>query len=166
MKSLLKPLARELALLAVVFAGVVQSQAQTTGNINLSGTVSGNTEITISGTGGAGSLDLSGNQIDLKIADINEKTNKKAGYTVTLTSANIGVLKNGTLDSIPYSIKYGVAGSLANVTLNGSGAATVTDVSDKTGSTGVNKELRISYTIDFPAEGTYTDTITLTIATK
>ena len=113
---------------------------------------------------------------DLAVSTINEKCNKKAGYTVTLESreamtwsinqARLRGLTKENVDVVNYTIKYnGSEVKLGNAGVNG--RALVTDATDKTGGSGVDKKLAISIPGgQNPSSDTYEDVVTLTIALK
>jgi len=61
-----------------------------------------------------GSIDLENGETNLKVADVLEVANIIAGYTVSLESVNGGVLlHNNGVNSVPYQIQYGTAGTAA-----------------------------------------------------
>jgi hypothetical protein len=144
--------------------------AVTTGSISLSGVVSSILEITISPDAGNGSLPLTSDVNDRQVASVNERSNNRLGYTVTLSSES--ALKTGgqaalmgavSSDSLPYSIKYG--GASVNFA---SGSAVVSSPNAKTGALGSDKALTVSYSGSsfFLDADSYSDTLTLTIAAK
>jgi len=143
--------------------------AATSGTLTLTGTVSGLIDIVVTPEPVASTLDLSVTQSNLKVASVTERSNKAAGYTVTVSSANavaasaaVATLASANSGTLEYFMKYG--GS--TVTLAG-GMATITDATGATSSNGVSKDLTVSYTGDSGlAEGIYTDTLTFTIAAK
>ena len=147
--------------------------AATSGTLNLVGTVPGILEISVSAESVAGNLDLTTDQTDLLVATINERSNKKAGYTVTLESQTAAAgdgstsvfasADTGNPDTLTYTMSYG--GSAVNLS---GGSALVTDVTDKSNASGTNNELRISYTGsgEWLFEDTYEDTLTFTITAK
>ncbi|KGE70958.1 hypothetical protein [Spirochaeta lutea] len=143
--------------------------AQTTGNLLLQGTVPGILEITVTAEDGADNLDLLTAVDNLAVATVVERSNKRAGYTVTLSSANASGSQAyfagsaGNTDTLDYTISYGGE----PVTLS-SGTALISDISTKTSASGDAKTLAISYdgTGVFLAEDTYQDTLTLDIAAK
>ena len=137
--------------------------ASDSGTLVLQGTVLEATEITITPTASATTLDLSASPSDLNVASVNEKTNSVTGYTVTLTSANDGELVNTPgNDSLAYTATYdGAAVSLSSTT-----PATITNQTTP-GAYDVDKDFDISYSGKPAAEmtaGTYTDTLTFTIS--
>jgi len=95
----------------------------------------------------------------------------KSSYTVTFTSTNSGVLKNGT-ETIPYKIKVDTSGWTAGVNTNTLSSYTQltagktitfkskTPTGGKTFDIGFNIEAYSDYYID----GTYTDTLNIAIA--
>jgi len=162
-----------LTIMVLFTASAGTAFAATTGQLLLQGTVPGILEITITPAADSGDLDLSIDAADVKVATVVERSNKKSGYTVTVESANavtqsadngVFINQDGTIsETLNYSISY--AGN--PVTLS-SGAALISDVSGKTTGTGESKDVAISYngSSDFPYEGTYSDTLTFTIAAK
>lgn len=136
--------------------------AGTTATLVLTGSVPKRLDISLDVS--SVSLDLTTTRNNFKIATITEKSNSNTGYKVTLTSANRGVLKRtGGTETFTYGLKYGSTnltsqGVVAGDTIVGSASAGVFNVS---------KDLYISYT-GVPAEnmveGTYEDTVSLTIA--
>lgn len=135
--------------------------ALTTGTITLTGVVAEAIDIAIVTDANASSLDLAVDTTNLIVATITEKSNVNAGYSVTLSSANSVVLQ-GSTTSLAYTLEYD------NVAINFVGAdATITDSVLITNSSGVSKNLTISYTGDagLPAD-TYSDILTFTIIAK
>lgn len=161
---------KKITILAVVFAilfSVGTISAATEGTLLLQGTVPAVLEITVTPESGVNdALDLSADITDLKVATVLERSNKKAGYTVTLSSANNGVFQN-TDTTYDYSLDYTLAYDGSEIDLS-SGSAEITNESVKTTGAGTSKNVTISYNgeADFPYEGTYTDTLTFTIAAK
>lgn len=145
----------------------------TTGSVTPRGTVPSILEVTVTPTAGFNSLDLTTSATDVQIAQVNERTNNKAGYTISLDSTNgiAGSLGTGRFkstdvtntDTLDYTIKY--AGNAAALT---NGSATVTDSNSKTTGTGVTKAVQVSYDGSslFMAADTYEDTLTFTITAK
>lgn len=168
MKRILKALVFTSLFLAV---STVSGFAATTGNIALSGTVSSILEITITPDAGNASLPLTTDVTDRAVASVNERTNNRLGYTVTLTATN-AVASSGSsalkgavsTDSLPYTIKYG--GSA--VSFDASKNCVVSNVNAKTTSAGTDKAVTISFSGSgyFLDADTYSDTLTLTIAAK
>lgn len=138
------------------------SFAATTGTLLLQGVVAQKIRVTVTAAAAASTLDLSSNQTDLNVATVNEVSNSKTGYKMTITSANLGKLKrtDGS-DVFSYSMKYNGSavslGTAAGTTITNSSAAAVN----------ANKSVTISYTgaaAETMVEGTYADTVTFTIA--
>jgi len=157
-----------IAVAVALAATVLTSLAQSSGNITISGTVANNTSITVTPTAGYNSLDIAAGETDKDVAAVNERSNKRDGYTVELQSANAGAGTQaylggtgGNTDVVNYSMKYnGVA-----VTLSG-GKATVTNVAARTPGAGVDKNLSVTLAAAWVNTDTYSDTLTLTIAAK
>jgi hypothetical protein len=134
--------------------------AATTGTLLLQGVVAQKISVAVVAEPGASTLDLSTSQTDLAVASVNEVSNAKNGYKMTITSANFGNLKrtDGT-DALSYSLKYNGAA----VALGSAAGTTITNSSPSAVST--NKSVTISYTgAETLVEGTYADTVTFTIA--
>ena len=161
-----------IAVMIIMIATSGAAFAATTGTLTLSGSVPSILEIAVNPSGNTG-LDLGVDASNVKVATVVERSNKKAGYTVTLESANAvtqssdtGVFTNDDPEvnsSLDYTISYGGD----NVTFT-NGSAIISDVSEKTTGSGASNEVAISYNgaTDFPYEGNYSDTLTFTIAAK
>jgi hypothetical protein len=135
--------------------------AATVGLITITGTVPGLTSITVTPLAGYNTIDLSSTAVDLPVADVRERNNTPLGYNVKLTSQNAGVLKNGTLGSIPYTAKYGTNAVTLSTT-----PVTVTTQGPQNSVVNVVRQFKISFT-GVPHEnvmaGAYSDTLTFTI---
>lgn len=138
--------------------------ALTTGTLLLQGQVAKKVNITVNALGVASALVLDTTQSDLKVATVNEQSNSKTGYKVTITSAQLGKLKRDVGSEVfSYSLKYG--GSAVDL----STAAGTTFTNATAAAVNVNKDLAISYTgvaAESMIEGTYADTLTLNIASN
>jgi hypothetical protein len=148
-----------IALAAPVFAQV----GPTSGNLLLKGTVPQILQITVESLG-ADALDLSVAETGKVIANVTEKSNKKGGYSILLSSANNGVLKSGDVantDTVPYQIAYGAFNAQPSTT-----PANAVTVAGKTTGLGTIRDVLISYAA--PASllyaDDYTDTLTFTIS--
>jgi hypothetical protein len=138
------------------------AMAATTGAITLSGVIPKIVSIVVSPVSGYSALDLTTTTNNLTVANVQELSNVQTGYTVTLSSVNSGLLKNGSVQSVGYTAKYnGVACSLTTQPV------TITSTSSATGVINVTKPFTVSYT-GTPAaslvDGTYSDTLTFTIS--
>jgi hypothetical protein len=162
------------AFLLVLLAGTISlAGAATTGTLILQGTVPGILEITITPEPGSNALDLSIDTANLKVATVNERSNKKAGYTVSVESANAIAAGSDTpyfdntdpdvSSSLDYQITYG-----GSAVVLSSGSAIISDTAAKTTGTGTSSDVAVSYNgaTEFPYEGTYSDTLTFIIAAK
>ncbi|MDO9183678.1 MAG: fimbrial protein [Bacteriovorax sp.] len=136
--------------------------AATTGTLLLRGVVAQKVSLVVTPQSIASTLDLSTSQTDLVVASVNEQSNSKTGYKVTISSANSSKLKRTDgADVLTYTLKYN--GSA--VALSSSTGTTITNSSPS--SVNVNKSVSISYTgvaAEAMVEGTYADTITFSIA--
>ena len=148
-------------------------QAATTGTIALSGSEPAILEITVTSEQAASNLPLNTSVTDLKVGTVVERSNKKAGYTITLGSANAlaaatvtaSLRSTETVDFLPYSIKYG--GNPVAFQSSG-GAAVVTTVTSKTSAAGSVKNLTITFdgASAFLDQAVYSDVLTFTIIAK
>jgi hypothetical protein len=136
----------------------------TVGTLLLQSNVPTKIAIVVTPVSVASALDLSTTQADLKVATVNESSNSKTGYKVTITSANLGKLKRTDGSEVfSYSLKYGgsaVGLSTASGSVFTNASASIVNV---------NKDLNVSYTGITPEsmiEGTYQDTLTLNIASN
>jgi hypothetical protein len=143
-----------------------EAQAATSGQIVISGTVAANTAILVTPMTGYNTLNLAAGGTNVQVATVRETNNTRQGYTVTLTSANAGHLKNiqssTTVGDVAYTARYN--GSPA--TLSSSGA-TVTTQATQNGVVSLDKILDVSFAADASGQlvsGSYTDTLTLVIA--
>jgi hypothetical protein len=109
---------------------------------------------------------------DFLVAVVNEKSNSRGGYTVTLTSQNApsGTSRSSFLTGhadgskpIAYSIKYGVPGLETPVSLK-NGTALLTTSNVRTSGDGTSKVLRVDIPKGTPRADTYQDILVLTLA--
>lgn len=153
-----------LAITALLTLGISQSYAATSGTLILQGVVPNKISILVTPVAVASALNLETTQTDLKVATVNERSNSKTGYKVTISSSNLGKLKRTDgPEVVSYTMKYG--GSAVGLSTS---AGTVF-TSTATTSVNVNKDVAISYTgtaAESMIEGTYSDTITLNIASN
>jgi hypothetical protein len=156
----------KLSTVAVLIAALFTNQAfaALTGSITLQGSVAATTSITVTAQAGYNSLNLHATQSNLLVATVNEQNNTAAGYTVTLASNNSGKLKNGALGEVTYTARY----NGSSVSLSSS-PVTITTQGAQSAVVDLNKNLDVSYT-GIPAAqlmaGTYSDTLTFTIASN
>ena len=151
------------SLLVLMLLMSAPAYSATSGTLLLQGIVPQKISLTVTSVSAASSLDLSTSQSDLKVATVNEQSNSKTGYKVTITSANLSKLKRTDGPEIfSYTMKYnGSAVPLTSV------AGTVVTYASTNANS--NKDLNITYTGIAPelmVEGTYNDVITLTIAAQ
>ena len=151
-----------------VSVSALTEQLSDSGTIILKGSVAKRVSISVTPIGDYSNLDLLADVADLAVASVNERSNVHAGYTVKLQSENAidgnPKFAGGAGDDVLlYTIKYG--GS--DVVFSGN-EAVITDSAAKTGVSGIDKELAISYagTAVNIYEGEYTDTLLFTIEAK
>lgn len=153
---------KKLLLASTFLALSASSFAATTGSLLLQGTVAQKISLAVTAASSASTLDLAVSQTDLIVASVNEKSNSKTGYQVTITSNNLSNLKrtDGS-EVLAYTMKYN--GSA--IALTTAAGTTITDSASS--SVNADKDVAISYTGVAPelmVEGTYSDTVTFSIA--
>ena len=147
---------RILLALAALTVGATSAQANTTGSIQLKGTVQAVCSIAVTETSSQ-QLNITGGENNKQVGEVVETCNSGAGYTVTVTSANAGQLKNGN-STISYSLRY----DTQNGTLN-------SPMSVQRSQPERDKRSTVAVTIPATAAavaGTYADTITISIAAR
>ena len=170
-------------LLAAVITGslVLSAASAFAADVILSGDVGAITTITTGSAASLGSTLGTAGLSDFTVATATEKNNVTAGYVVTLHSANaaaessgsrnvsrLRLVGNTTHTPITYTMKYGGTSVSLGAT---TGEATFTRNTYGTDAVntpdGVDKALQVSTSAATSNEaGTYTDTVTLTIAAK
>ncbi len=152
---------KKLFILALATLTLGQAFAATSGTLLLRGTVPRLLEITVSPEPIASTLPLDTTQANTLVAVVNEKSNSKTGYSVSVSSANQGKLVHEIESSsvVNYNLRYnGNAVDLVNgQSFSYSGA----------GANNNNRNVDISYTgidHDLLIEGDYSDTVTFTIS--
>lgn len=160
-KEILNKIVLLLLLLPFVFLLYSYAHSATTGSITISGTVPSATAIVVTPSLGYNNLNLTTTVSDLVVCQVREINNTVNGFNVTLSSANSGQLKNGTLGQKAYTAKY----NGSSVTLTAS-PVNITTQGSQTGIVNQLKDFSISYT-GSPSEdymqGTYSDILTFTI---
>lgn len=155
---------RLLAVTALLTLTTTSAFSATTGSLLLQGIVAKKVAIVVTPVAVASALDLETSQVDLKVATVNEQSNSKTGYKVTISSAKLGKLQRTDGSEVfSYTLKYNGAA----VGLSTSAGTTFT--TSTAASVNVNKDLAISYTgvaAESMVEGTYNDTLTLNIASN
>jgi len=156
---------------AIMMAAGGFAFASPNASIAISGNVPAILEISVAAEPAASNLPLTTSVSDLPVATVTERSNKKAGYSVQLESANAVAAASAiptftsseTPDSLAYSIKYG-----GNAVTFQSGIAMVSDVSAKTDASGTQRAVTLSFdgANSFLDESTYGDTLTFTIIAK
>ena len=140
----------------------VSSFADTSGTLLLQGSVSKQMSMAVTAASAASALDLTTTKSDLSVASVNEKSNSKTGYDITITSLNLSKLKRADgPDVFAYTMKYNGSG----VALGTSAGTTIANTTAS--AVNLNKAVTISYTgvaAESMVEGTYADTVTFSIA--
>lgn len=146
-------------LYALAFLTTLNVQAASTGTLVLTGVVGAKYDLVVTPNSSASTLNISDGESAKLVATVNEKTNNHTGYKIKMSSANGGLLKNGTIDSVAYTLSYNNATAVTPSTT----AATVkTSTSAALG--GVNSDVKVTFTGHTTAlAGTYSDTLTFSI---
>ena len=147
-------------ILGITFSGFTQ----TTASIIIRGTVPANISLTIIEE--QVEFDLTQNVNNILVATVNERSNVRNGYTVSLNSANDFKFVGGAGDDeLSYLLRYN--GVELDLSIND---LIITDENDRTGqgNNGIDKNLEISFSgEDYNFyEGLYEDTLTFTITAK
>lgn len=149
-------------LLPLLFLLSVNSFSATVGTLNLIGTIPKKVEITVTPKTSASNIDLEITESDLSVGTITGKSNSNGGYKISIVSANLGLLKNGTssptlLTEVGYTMK--VDSQVINLSLGSS--------FDSVGKAPFTKDITVSHTgVDsfLYEEGNFTDVVTFTIS--
>lgn len=135
--------------------------AATTGSVTLGGNVASSLTLTATPTAAASTLDLSGGQKIVKVADIASSTNNEQGLTLTATSGDLTKAGGTSISFQVHSVNAGAAAPAA-------GAFVIPSGTDYTAGSSVagefDQDLYILYT---PAAlqdpGAYAGSISLTV---
>lgn len=149
---------KNLLLATVISTFSFGAVAGTSATLLLKGSIAPILNIAVTPESVAAALDLTATQSNTKVATVQEKSNSSSGYKVTISSQNLGVLKNND-HSFVYTLSYD--GTPLNL------ASPVAQTQNASAAVTVNKNVNISYTgvsADQLVAGDYTDTITFTIA--
>ena len=151
---------------------ILASSAQASGNDNnvtipLNGTVPTSCTVANNSSGATTSFsDMTQGANNVLIGTITETCNDRSGYKVTLTDSNFSAnqpsfkgASSGAL--IPYTLTY----NGSNVNFPNS-TATLTSSGSQTGTNGVTKALDISFPSGSYTADTYSDTLTITMASN
>ena len=146
-----------LVVVSILLAAAL-AQGQTAGTLDLSGSISDSTSLSVTPEAVASALDLTTNANNLLVATVTEVSNLVGGYSITVLSNTGGFLRN-TVDSneeVAYTLKYdGVTVDLSALATPKSGAGVTA---------GYDSQVVISFTGGVAtASGTYADTLTFTI---
>lgn len=132
----------------------------TTGTLILQGIVGTTYSISVASQTGAMTLDILNGESAKLVGVATETSNNGAGYKVTMSSANNGELKNSTLDQVQYKVSYN-----GGTAVTPSSTAAVVKTSSVPQAAGVTSNIAVTFTGKPTAvAGTYSDTLTLTIA--
>ena len=175
------PKHNRIAVAAIALAAVVASvwqlamSATDSAQLNLLGSVAASVDVTVAGTVEAGVLNLSANHTEaaLKVADVTEMANTPAGYTVTVTSANLAagarcvgaqpcLWNSAGSYAIPFSLLKGGA------TKSFSGSITTWSDTNAAQLAPLQSAANIAYTVGggILPQGAYAESLTFTITSK
>lgn len=134
----------------------------TIGTLNLVGTIPKKVEIVVTPKPSASTLALETTQTNLSVATLTGKSNSNVGYTITIASSNAGKLVNSIASPVlSTEVSYTMKVDSTSVALASSTSLSFT------GKTPFTKDVTVSYTgvdASLYEEGSYTDTVTFTIA--
>jgi len=136
--------------------------AASSGTLLLQGVVAATYNISVA-TDGANnvSLNILGGGSNQSVANVTETANNAGGYKIQASSVNNGLLKNGSIDSLAYTLKYG-AGSPVSLTTSAQTVYTSPTLSSAV--TNI-QNVKVSHTAKPTAlAGTFSDTVTLSIS--
>jgi len=155
----------------LILAAALPLSAATTATLSLSGVVPAVLEISVTPELVASNLPITTTVSDLAVATVLERSNKKAGYTVSLESASAkargtalpAFVSAESSDVLSYSISYD-----GNAVSFSSGSAVVSSEKTRTGMSGISRAVTVSFdgASAFLDESTYSDTLTFTISAK
>ncbi|HEY3920369.1 MAG TPA: hypothetical protein VGL83_21460 [Stellaceae bacterium] len=152
---------------ASLLAGGAQAANNNNVSIPLSGTVPVTCTVANNSSGTTTTFsDMTQGASNVLIGTITETCNGRSGYKVTLTeqnfSANQPSFKGSSSGSvIPYTLSYN--GSTVNFP---NSTATLTNSGSQTGTNGVAKALNLSFSAGAYTADSYSDTITITMASN
>lgn len=142
----------------------IVSEAAVTAPLLIKASVPRRVSINVVSENISSALDLTTTQKNLKVAVVNEKSNSKTGYKVTVTSANLGKLKRSDgAEVFTYTLK--LDGS--KIALSSASGTTFTR--NQTTPINTGRIMTISYagkSVETMIEGSYSDTVTLNIAAR
>ena len=155
----------KISLMALVISISIQSaQAASSGTLQLSGTVAAVNDLVVTANASNNtSLNILSGETAKNVASVAETSNNGSGYTISLSSVNGGQLKHATnaTKKTNYTVSYG-GGSYNQPSTT---PTTVKSVSSLGALTTNTSQVLVTVTAlaGAPA-GTYSDTLTLTIA--
>jgi hypothetical protein len=177
LKKYIRDVAAVGAVAAVACVPQLANSATDNAALNLSGSVAAVVDVSVSGTAIAASLDLSVNHTEtgLKVADVTEMANTPAGYTVTVSSANLaaGGRCGGTAGQACFynstgneDVAFTLLKGATSLTFSGSTATWADTTAVQL--TSLASVANIAYAVGATVlpQGTYTETLTFTITSK
>lgn len=163
------------AVATILFFAVFNPRATLEADLSLSGTVAAVSEVAVTPTAAASAINLAegASETSLKVADVFERSNVAAGYTVTVSSANLAAGGRCGATTSPCLFSAAAATALAIDLKKGAasllfagGTATWSDVSALNLS-GATVDANIAYTVaSLLPQAVYTEVLTFTITAK
>ena len=146
------------ALIAAALAGAAAAPATaaTSGTVKLQGTVALNCTVAVTDLNQ--SLNLVSGESARQVGEVKETCNSGTGYSISISSANGGVLKNENSGSVRYQVAY-----------DGQANYLTTALAVPRATAQFGKTIPLTVSLDGSANaiaGSYSDTVTITIAAK
>ena len=154
-----------------VVMGVLAASVAWGATIDITANVAAKLEVSVGASTWTIALDNSGTAIQNDAQGTFTVKASKSSYTVSFTSTNSGVLKNGT-ETIPYNIKADTStwtdGVLTNNLSSYTQLTAAKTIAFKKKTPTAGKTFNIGFNIpaytDYYIDGAYTDTLTITVA--
>ena len=140
----------------LALAAMHPAVASTSGSVKLQGNVALNCSVAVTDLNQT--LNLVGGESARQVGTVVENCNSGTGYSISLSSANGGLLKNSSNATVSYQVAYdGQGGSLGSTM----------SVTRSTAQFAKSVPLAVSLSANTNAiAGSYSDTVTITIAAK
>lgn len=132
------------------------------GTLVLTGSIPAATSLVVAPLPASSTLDLTSTATNLQVATVTEANNTVNGYTVKVSSANAGLLKNGSLGSVTYTARYNGTSFVLSTT-----PVVVTNQGSQSAIVNIGKSVDISYAGQAAPSlmaGSYSDTLTFSIS--
>jgi hypothetical protein len=165
--------------LALAFQGVQADPNVTTATLNVTGNVNAFAQVFVENVSGNTGFDLTTAVAGQQIATVRERSNRRAGYKVMVTSANLNAgrcsvttkacfYSTTTEENLALDIFKGASTSALTLAASPtSNSGNWTDSTTKTAGTGISNAVRVAFdgaTAELGDASDYTETLTFTIA--